>query len=211
VALDWDQLGQRVNEVHRAVAPHSMDKAEMAVPLVGNARYHAAAANVALELITNVEDPDRRRVLTELLMAPPDLLDWTALSLGTHSVVSALDLCAAAAWRLSVDQGPKGGKEKTLSDVFKNLRKQLKPGLREWLEGAYESDQYRMILEFRRWFTHKAVRRSATVFLGQDRAEYKSGVADYDEQSAIEHLRMAAPFAVEQFSAFCDVVIQEFK
>jgi hypothetical protein len=119
VALDWDQLGQRVNEVHRAVAPHSMDKAEMAVPLVGNARYHAAAANVTLELITNVEDPDRRRVLTELLMAPPDLLDWTALSLGTHSVVSALDLCAAAAWRLSVDQGPKGGEEKALSDVFK--------------------------------------------------------------------------------------------
>jgi hypothetical protein len=68
-----------------------------------------------------------------------------------------------------------------------------------------------MVLEFRHWFTHKAVRRSATVFLGQDRAEYKSGVADYDEQSAIEYLRMAAPFAVEQFSAFCDVVIQEFK
>jgi hypothetical protein len=150
VALDWDQLGQRVNEVHRAVAPHSMDKAEMAVPLVGNARYHAAAANVALELITNVEDGDRRRVLTELLMAPPDLLDWTALSLGTHSVVSALDLCAAAAWRLSVDQG-KGGKEKTLSEVYKkvNLREQLKPGLREWLEKAHERDEYPKILEFR--------------------------------------------------------------
>lgn len=212
VALDWDRLGQRVNEVDRAVAPHSMEKAEMVVPLVGNARYHAAAANVALELITNVEDGDRRRVLTELLMAPPDLLDWTALSLGTHSVVSALDLCAVAAWRLSVDQG-KGGKEKTLSEVYKkvNLREQLKPGLREWLEKAHERDEYPKILEFRHWFTHKAVSRSATVFLGQDRTEYKSGVADYDEESAIEHLRMAAPFAIEQFYAFCDAAIEQFK
>ena len=73
-----------------------------------------------------------------------------------------------------------------------NLREQLKPGLREWLEKAHERDEYPKILEFRHWFTHKAVSRSATVFLGQDRTEYKSGVADYDEESAIEHLRMAA-------------------
>jgi hypothetical protein len=161
VALDWDQLGQRVNEVHRAVAPHSMDKAEMAVPLVGNARYHAAAANVALELITNVEDPDRRRVLTELLMAPPDLLDWTALSLGTHSVVSALDLCAAAAWRLSDGERLKGDREQTLHDAFQSWGQHAPGPLWGWLERAYKSAEYRQIRAFRHGFAHRLVRRHA--------------------------------------------------
>lgn len=86
-ALDWDQLAQRVNEVHRAVEAHSMDKAKMAVPLVMNARFHAAAVGVALQLITNLEDPDRRRALAELFTAPQDLLDWTAFSLGARSAI----------------------------------------------------------------------------------------------------------------------------
>jgi hypothetical protein len=73
----------------------------MAVPLVMNAWYHAGSAEVALELITNIEDPERRGALAELFTAPPDLPDWTAFSLGTRSAISTLDLCAAAAWRLS--------------------------------------------------------------------------------------------------------------
>ena len=120
--LDWDQFARRVNEVHRVVEAHSMDKAAMAVPLVMNAWYHAGAADVALELITNVEDLDRRRALTELFTAPPDLLDWTAFSLGTRSVISALDLCAAAVWRLSDGQPLSGGKEQDLDGAFSNGR-----------------------------------------------------------------------------------------
>jgi hypothetical protein len=93
-----------------------MDKAAMAVPLVMNAWYHAGAADVALELIAEVEDLDRRRALTGLFTAPPDLLDWTAFSLGTRSVISALDLCAAAVWRLSDGQPLSGGKEQDLDE-----------------------------------------------------------------------------------------------
>jgi hypothetical protein len=84
VTLDWNRLAQRVNQVHRAVEAHSMDKATMAVPLVMNAWYHAGAADVALELITSLEDSDRRGSLATLFAAPPDLLDWTAFSLGTR-------------------------------------------------------------------------------------------------------------------------------
>jgi hypothetical protein len=61
---------------------------------------------------------DRRRALTELFTAPPDLLDWTAFSLGTRSVISALDLCAAAVWRLSDGQPLSGGKEQDLDGAF---------------------------------------------------------------------------------------------
>jgi hypothetical protein len=43
----------------------------MAVPLVMNAWYHAGSAEVALELITNIEDPERRGALAELFTAPP--------------------------------------------------------------------------------------------------------------------------------------------
>jgi hypothetical protein len=119
-------------------------------------------------------------------------------------------LCAAAAWRLSVDQGPKGGKEKILSDVFKNLRKELSlvfgNGWRGHMKRPVPHDLGVPALVSAQGC--EAVRHGV---LGPGPCRVQVGGCHYDEQSAIEHLRMAAPFAVEQFSAFCDVVIQEFK
>jgi len=211
VTLDWNQLATRVNEVHRAVQAHSTDKAAMAVPLVMNAWYHAGAAHVALELIVNVEDSDRRGALAELLAATPDLLDWTAFSLGTRSVISTLDLCAAAVWRLSNGQPLHGGKEQDLDGAFRE-RAQLTSGpLVDWLVRVHESAEYPTIREFRHGFTHRLVSRHVTIRLGQPTpAEFESEVADL-RQTAAAHLRMAVPFAVEQFSAFCDAVIAQFK
>jgi hypothetical protein len=54
------------------------------------------------------------------------------------------------------------------------------------------------------------VSRHVKVILGEGRSEYESGVADF-RQTAIAHLRIAAPFAVAQFSAFCAAVIEQFK
>jgi hypothetical protein len=208
--LDWNQLAQRVNEVHRAVEAHSTAKATMAVPLVMNAWYHAGAAEVALELITNLEDPDRRGLLAELFGAPPDLLDWTAFSLGTRSASSTLDLCAAAAWRLSDGPPLKGDRVQDLDQAFRD-RAQLAPcPLRDWLVSAHESAEYRSIRAFRHGFSHRLVSRHVKVILGEGRAEYESEVADF-RQTAITHLRMAAPFAVAQFSAFCAAVTDQFK
>jgi hypothetical protein len=208
--LDWDQLARRVNEVSRAVEADSMDKAEMSVPLVMNARYHAAAANIALELITNVEDPDRFRALAELFTAPQDLLDWTALSLGARSAMSALDLCAAAAWRLSDGERLKGDREQTLHDAFQSWGQHTPGPLWGWLERAHKSAEYRQIRAFRHGFAHRLVRRHAKVILGESRAEYESQVTDFRQTTTIAHLQMAAPFAIEQFYAFCDAVIEHF-
>lgn len=210
-AFDWDQLAQRVNEVHRAVEAHSLDKATEAIPLVMNAWYHAGAANVALELITNVEDPDRRRGLAALFTAPPDLLDWAAFSLGARSAMSTLDLCAAAAWHLSDGQPLKGDKETTLSSAF-HLRELLTPGpLRDWLVSAHESAEYSPIQTFRHGFTHRLVARHLKIRLGEPTPlEIESQVGKF-RQTAIAHLPMAAPFALQQFSAFCDAAIEQFK
>ena len=52
--------------------------------------------------------------------------------------------------------------------------------------------------------------RHVKVILGEGRSEYESEVADFRE-TAIAHLRMAAPFTVAQFSAFCDAAIEQFK
>jgi hypothetical protein len=191
--LDWDQFARRVNEVHRVVEAHSMDKAAMAVPLVMNAWYHAGAADVALELITNVEDLDRRRALTELFTAPPDLLDWTAFSLGTRSVISALDLCAAAVWRLSDGQPLGGGKEQDLDGAFLKWAQLTSGPLVDWLVRVHESAEYPAIREFRHGFTHRLVSRHVKVLLGQPtRSEFESEVGNF-RQTAIAHLHMAVP------------------
>jgi hypothetical protein len=75
---------------------------------------------------------------------------------------------------------------------------------------AHESAMYPAIRAFRHGFTHRLVSRHVKVFLGEGRSEYESEVADF-RQTAIAHLRTAAPFAVEQFSAFCDAAIAQFK
>jgi hypothetical protein len=187
-----------------------MDKAKMAVPLVMNAWYHAGTADVALELITNLEDPDRRGLLAKLLAAPPDLLDWTAFSLGRRSASSTLDLCAAAAWRLSDGQPLKGDKEQDLDQAFRDRAHLASSPLRDWLVSAHESTEYRPIRAFRHGFTHRLVSRHVRVILGKGRSEYESEVADF-RQTAIAHLRMAAPFTIAQFSAFCEAAIEQFK
>ena len=114
----------------------------MAVPLVVNAWYHAGSAEVALELIANIEDPERRGALAELFTAPPDPLDWTAFSLGARSVVSTLDLCAAAAWRLSDGKPSKGSREKDLDEAFGDHSQLASSPLRGWLVRAHKSDEY---------------------------------------------------------------------
>ena len=64
---------------------------------------------------------------------------------------------------------------------------------------------------FRHGFTHRLVRRHVAVLLGQPTpSKFESEVAEF-RQTAIAHLRMAAPFAVEQFSAFCDAAVEHFK
>jgi hypothetical protein len=131
--LDWEQLGARFGAAQRALEAVG---GRSAVPLVMNAWFHIGAAGVTLELIDNVEDPDRRRALAELFTAQQDLLDFTAFSLGTRSVVTALDLCAAVVWRLSGGQPLRGGKESDVDHAF-GSRSKLAPGpLLDWLVGS---------------------------------------------------------------------------
>jgi len=63
--LDWEQPGARVTAVQRAL--DAVGEGHIAAALVSNAWFHVGAAGVALELIDNVEDPDRRSALAELL------------------------------------------------------------------------------------------------------------------------------------------------
>jgi hypothetical protein len=57
---------------------------------------------------------------------------------------------------------------------------------------------------------HHRTTGSLTVILGESRAEYESQVTDFRQTTTISHLQMAAPFAIEQFYAFCDAVIEQF-
>jgi hypothetical protein len=68
--LEWKDLDQRVRGVFYALRGASEDK-RSAIPLVSTAKYHVGAAGIALELIDNVQDPDRRRALAQLFTAPP--------------------------------------------------------------------------------------------------------------------------------------------
>jgi hypothetical protein len=91
-------------------------------------------------------------------------------------------------------------------------RSQLVSGpLIAWLVRVHDSPKYSAIKQVRDGFTHRQVNRRVSVLLGQPtvvRFESKVGTST---QTAGELLRMAAPFAVEQFSAFCDAAVQQFK
>jgi hypothetical protein len=178
------------------------------IDLLQTARYHIGAAGVALQLVSNVENPDRRRALAQLFTAPPDLLDWTAGSLGVRSAKSGLDLCAAALWRLGGGQPLKDGRESSIEHAYPR-RVQLAPGpLVQWLVGVHDSLDFEVLKQFRDGFTHRQINRRLSVLLSEPTVfRYESEVGT-STQTADELLRIAAPFAVEQFSAFCDAVHQ---
>ena len=76
---------------------------------------------------------------------------------------------------------------------------------------ASESAEDPAIREFRHGFTHWLVSRHVKVLLGQPtRSEFESEVGNF-RQAAIAHLQLAAPFAVAQFSAFCDAAIDQYQ
>ena len=53
--------------------------------------------------------------------------------------------------------------------------------------------------------------RHVKVLLGQPtRSEFESEVGNF-RQTAIAHLQMVVPFAVAQFSAFCDAAIDQYQ
>lgn len=209
--FDWNQFANRVNEVHRALEAHRRDKAAEAVPLVMNAWYHIGAAAIALELIHNVEDPDRRRALAELFTAPQDLLDWTAFSLGARSVVSGLDLCAAALWRLCGDEPLKGGWESDIEHAYKRQSELTSGPLVDWLVAVHDSSEYSVIKLFRDAFTHRQVNRHAKVILGQPTQSVFESEVGSSRETAAARLPRATAFAVERFSAFCDAAVEQFK
>jgi hypothetical protein len=207
--LEWKDLDQRVRGVFYAVRGASEDWRSV-VDLVRTASYHVGAAGVALELIDNVEDPDRRRALAQLFTAPQDLLDWTAGSLGVRSVISSLDLCAAALWRLGGGQPQRDGWESDIEHAYRH-RSQLASGpLVDWLARVRDSRDYSVNKQFRDGFTHRQVNRRVSVLLGPPTVFRFESEVGTSTQTTVAHLRLAAPFAVEQFSAFCDAV-QQFK
>jgi hypothetical protein len=207
--IEWESLGHQVNALHHALQNASMDK-RSAAPLVMNAWFHVGAATVALDLIDNVQDPDRRRALAQLFTAPQDLLDWTAFSLGARSVVSGLDLCAAALWRLGGGQPRKGGWESDIEHAYNNRSQLISGPLVDWLVGIHESPLYPVIKQFRDGFTHRQVNRHVSVILGQSsRSVFESEVGS-SRETAAGHLPRATAFAVIKFSAFCDAAIEQF-
>jgi hypothetical protein len=209
--FDWDHFARRVNDVQRAVEAHNRDKAAEALPLVMNAWYHVGAAAVALELIHNIEDPDQRPVLGQLFTAPQDLLDWTAFSLGARSVVSGLDLCAAALWRLGNGEPLKGGWESDIDHAYKHRSKLASGPLVDWLVEVRDSPEYPVIKEFRDGFTHRQVNRHVRVILGQATQSVFESEVGSSRETAAARLPKATAFAVERFSAFCDAAIEQFR
>jgi hypothetical protein len=78
----------------------------------------------------------------------------------------------------------------------------------QWLVGVHDSLDFEVLKQFRDGFTHRQVNRRLSVLLSEPTVlRYESEVGT-STQTADELLRIAAPFAVEQFSAFCDAVHQ---
>ena len=102
----------------------------------------------------------------------------------------------------------KDGRESSIEHAYPR-RAQLAPGpLVQWLVGVHDSRDFEVLKQFRDGFTHRQVNRRLSVLLSQPTVfRYESEVGT-STQTAGELLGIAAPFAVEQFSAFCDAVHQ---
>jgi hypothetical protein len=159
--VDWN-LRHRVKDVGDALQGHiSSALLDAAVLRLVQAADHLGAAAVGARMAAQLAAPDGLRDLVMRFGQNAHALDTAALTLGTVSVHSALDLCAGVVLAVLDGTVPSpGAREKGMPDVRKRAAATPFPGLfADWLHHTVDDGRYDELEAWRDPQTHRPVPR----------------------------------------------------
>jgi hypothetical protein len=144
-----------------------------------------------------------RRLLGDQLF---QVLEVSAFSTSARSVVTALDLCAAALYRMSGLPARKGGKEADVSywTAQRITASQLEPEQKTWLTSLQTSCEWQFLEPVRHGVTHRYFRTSVYLSTGGVGPIINDVWIDGTTYSMDGLVRRFFLFGEDQFRSFCD-------
>jgi hypothetical protein len=131
-------------------------------------------------------------------------VEMAAMNLVFRGVVSAMDLCAAAIFRLT-GESLRPDRERDVGWWFDSRRRQpwnlVKPPLARWLRGFDGNKTWNLASELRDGFTHRVVGRDITVTIGAGRSYVHLRVEGgrYEAEAVMDQL---LTYGRRRFSSF---------
>ena len=135
--------------------------------LVATGAFHLDAARFGARLYSMVHSPDDYDTVRRL-GETPTTLETAAANLVFRGVVTALDLCAAALYRLNAPSpGVPGGRERDMAWWNSpGRRASLTPEQASWVSSIQGSEDWTLLEEARHAYTHRTVPRHVRLQLG---------------------------------------------
>ena len=164
-------------------------------------------ALAAVGMIDKLETVDGLAELRAVLQVEPfDVLEAAAVGLAARSAVSAMDLCAAAAWRIKPAIELPNAREAHLAWLAKpKQRSQLLPDHEQWVDAVTGSDEWSLMLACRHQATHGTFRRMVQMSSGASRLPYDEFEVDGVMYPADDLVRRFAQNAESWFRQFCAI------
>jgi hypothetical protein len=171
------------------------------------AAMNLGGVQVAVGMIEQLATVQGLRRLQETVRVEPyDVLEAAAVGLAARSAVSAMDLCAAAAWSVRPATPIAHGQEPDLKSLApaKN-RAELLPGHAQWVEDVATSREWRLMSESRNQATHRTFKRTVIVSLGSERIPHDEFIVSDVAYPADDLVRQFAHNAESWFRQFCAI------
>ncbi len=178
-------------------------------PRLGWAAFNLGGVLAAVSMIDKLANS---RGLGELRAAlgidSYDVIEAAAVGLAARGAVSAMDLCAAAAWTTKGGAARKGVLEADMGWVADADRiKQLHPEHKAWVKSVMQTPEWKLVLACRHQATHRMFGRRIPIKLGQHRlpvAEFEVAGAMHPADTLV---RQFAQNSESWFRQFCALLL----
>ena len=191
----WDVLQRMYPHLKKSSAPN----AEQVGVLLSVAHWHLRTASLGWDVF-NKALPDGDQNLTGHDLT---VVEMAAENLISRGVVSAMDLCAAAVFRLTGER-LRPDSERDVGWWFDKRWKQpwhLVPlPLQHWLRALERDATWQLATAFRNAFTHRTVQRNINIVIGGvTTVTLQVGIHKHDAQVLMPQL---VTFGKQEFSSF---------
>ena len=191
------------NKVAQSISTHFPDIADQVNPLFSAAAFNLGGARVAHGLVAwKAQDGGYLEIQQKLADEQFDVLEIAALDACLRSVMTTLDLCAAALYRIG-GATPKPGWEQSVAGWTSPPN--LRPDLKAWVDALRPSNDRKELRKRRNEATHRT-RNGATTFIGGAKDGVVEVEYDGSYQAAQPLTGSLARYGRDQFKDLCSRV-----
>ena len=184
---------------------------EKATQLVATAAFQVGFARIAAGMATWSQELDGHNEMQARLSDEQfDVLMLAPVDAAARSAVTCMDLCAAAAYRLTGAVPQPHGQESDVQRLRGSIKKKevtLGSAQAAWLRGLIESADWQLLMKVREAVTHRAIESLSALGTGPPETSLIIGGKPYTNISLTQRF---VQLAETQFDGFTSAIMHDF-